>query len=433
MLATFVMTNAATPSERTRNDPDVFVPPPGARPRRGILGDSGFRLGRIAGIELRVDWSLSIIFMLIVLDLGLGVFPAWHPEWSRATSWAVALGAAVLFFASILAHELSHALVAKGRGLSVPRITLFLFGGMAEMEREPGSPSTEALIAIVGPLTSLAIGIASLASVGFVMNSNEIMRLDAGAIEASSWIASLGPLTTLLLWLGPINISLALFNLVPGFPLDGGRLLRALLWWTTKDLAKATRWAAYVGRTFGWALMIMGVLSMFRGGLSQGLWLVLIGWFLSNAAQMSIRQQVLTRALAGLSVARVMRTSFERVPPEMTIEELASRVLRGELEQHAFPVERDGVLVGLVSLRDLRKVPEVEWSARTVGEIMTPAERLTTLHADVSAERAAEELARHEVDNIPVVAEDESHALRLLGMVRRADILRWVYLSSQPA
>jgi Zn-dependent protease/CBS domain-containing protein len=430
MLATFGMANLATTPEQTRNDPDVFVPPPGAKPRRGGLGDSGFRLGRIAGIEIRIDWSLSIIFALIVLDLGLGVFPAWHPEWSSATSWAVALGAAVLFFASILAHELSHALVAKGKGLSVPRITLFLFGGVAELEREPGSPGGEALIAIVGPLTSFAIGIGSLVCVSLVTDADQITMI---ASEPSSWIASLGPMATLLLWLGPINISLALFNMVPGFPLDGGRLLRALLWWVTSDLSKATRWAAYVGRTFGWALMIMGVASMFRGGLSQGLWLVLIGWFLSNAAQMSIQQQVLTRALAGLSVARVMRTSFERVAPEMTIEELASQVLRGELEQHAFPVERDDVLVGLVSLRDLRKVPEVEWTSRTVGEIMTPAEKLTTLYADVPAERAAEELARHEIDNIPVVAEDESHALRLLGMVRRADILRWVYLSNQSA
>lgn len=400
---------------------------------RGLLGGGGFRLARLFGIEVRVDWSLSIIFALIAFDLGLGVLPAWHPEWSPGLCWGVALAAAVMFFASVLAHELSHALVAKAKGVSVPRITLFLFGGMAELEREPSTPGGEALIAIVGPLTSLAIGVASLMAAGASLDAAQLERVQREAMEGTAWLRELGPVPTLLLWLGPINIVLAVFNMVPGFPLDGGRVLRALLWWLTKDLAKATRWAAYSGRTFGWALMVLGGIDAFRGEVGQGLWLVLIGWFLSSAAQMSIRHQALTQALAGVSVGRVMRTRFERVDPEATVDELAQRVLREGSDQRAFPVERDGVLLGLVCLQDVRNVPRGEWPRRAVHEIMTPVERLTMLRADAPAARAAEQLAKNEVDNIPVVADSEAQAPVLLGMVRRADILRWVYLSDQLA
>lgn len=433
LLALVDMANMEKDGAHEGRERESFFPPPGASPRRGALAASGFRLGRLFGIDIRIDWSLSIIFALIVFDLGAGMFPAWHPQWSPVLAWATALAAALLFFASVLAHELSHALVARAKGLAVPRITLFLFGGVSELEREPGSPGTEALIAIVGPLTSLAIGIGSLLIVGQVADPSALPSFDAGLVDSGDWLRSLGPLPTLLLWLGPLNITLAVFNLIPGFPLDGGRVLRAILWWATSDLHKATRWAAHCGQLVGWTLMIIGVLNVFRGGVGDGLWLVLIGWFLSNAARMSIEHQLLTQALAGVTVGRVMRTRFERIDPGMPVQDLAGHVLRSDIDQRAFPVERDGVLLGLVCLKDLRKIPQSEWAEHTVGEIMTPSEELTMLHADVSAEQAAEQLARHEVDHIPVVAESPSHLPQLLGMVRRADILRWVYLSGQTA
>jgi Zn-dependent protease len=395
------------------------------------MKNGGFRLARLFGIEVRVDWSLSIIFALIVFDLGAGILPEWHPGWSIPLRWGVAVAAAVLFFASILAHELSHALVAKAKGLSVPRITLFLFGGMAELDREPTSPGSEALIAIVGPLTSLAIGFASMLIVGAVADGNQLLAVEDGVVEPIVWLQTLAPIPTLLMWLGPVNIALALFNMVPGFPLDGGRVLRALLWWSTDDLATATRWSAYVGRTVGWALMIAGVMSIFRNDLGQGLWLVLIGWFLSGAAQQTIRQQLVSKALEGVPVAQLMSTRFERVDPDMTIEELAKRALVGDIDQKAFPVEREGVLLGLVCIKDFRRFPQGEWGEHKVAEIMTPASELMMLQADVPAERAAEELARREIDNIPVVVESTDARPQLLGIVRRADILRWVYLTDQ--
>jgi CBS domain-containing protein len=209
--------------------------------------------------------------------------------------------------------------------------------------------------------------------------------------------------------------------------------LRALLWWVTSDLTKATRWAAYAGRTFGWTLMIVGLLNAFRGELGNGLWLVLIGWFLSNAAQTSLQQHLLTQALSGVSVKRVMRTRFERIGPEATVEQLAERVMHGGGDQRAFPVEREGLLLGLVCLQDMRNVPREEWPRRRVDEIMTPVHKLTMMRADVPAQQAADELAKNDVDNIPVVADSPAQEPVLLGMVRRADILRWVYLSNQPA
>jgi Zn-dependent protease len=237
---------------------------------------------------VQLDWSLLIIFALIAVNLGTGEFPRWHPGWSQTLVWALALAAAAAFLISVLVHELAHALVARARGMRVPRITLLMFGGLTEMEGEPDSPASELLIAGVGPLVSLAIGIASIMAVQGLIEPGFIDRDDLAA-RAKELVAQLGPAATLLLWLGPVNLMLGLFNLVPGFPLDGGRLLRAALWWSTSDLTKATRWAAAAGKLVAYGLIVFGVISMFGGGFVQGLWLVFIGWFLSNAAHASVR------------------------------------------------------------------------------------------------------------------------------------------------
>src|SRR5688572_21416840 len=213
----------------------------------------GFRLGSVSGIELRIDWSLAIIFVLIVSMLGGGLFPAWHPEWSAAHSWATAFAAALLFFASVLVHELSHALTGRAHGIPVKRITLFVFGGMAQLEREPHEWRAELWMAIVGPLTSLVLGIAFLVGAESLMGDVQVDPTQPAAL-----LAQLGTAPTLLLWLGQVNIVLALFNLVPAFPLDGGRVLRAALWGATGDLLKATRWASSLGQAFAWVLIAAG-------------------------------------------------------------------------------------------------------------------------------------------------------------------------------
>jgi CBS domain-containing protein len=228
-----------------------------------------------------------------------------------------------------------------------------------------------------------------------------------------------------LLWLGPINIVLALFNLLPGFPLDGGRALRALLWWSTGDMMKATRWATLAGRVVAWGLMGIGVLEILGGAVFPGLWLMLIGWFLNMAAINSYRGLLVSRALRDVSVARVMRTKLDRVPAQLSIEALVRDHLVAS-DQHGFPVEVDGELAGLVTRKDVGKLPHDVWPAQPVADIMTPLEQLTTLPPEASAERALAELSRLDVDQIPVM--DRGH---LLGMVLRRDLLKWVALRDQ--
>src|SRR5689334_420288 len=269
----------------------------------------GFRVGRIAGVEVRVDWSLLIVFWLIVVNLGGGLFPAHHPDWSPALSWGVAVIAAVAFFLSILAHELSHALVGRANGVPVAGITLFIFGGMAHMRGEPGSPRAELAMTVVGPLTSLIIGGAA-SWWGAHLAASALID----ATDPLRAFQDVGPLATVLLWLGPINIMLGLFNLIPAFPLDGGRVLRAALWAGTRDLTKATRWAAGIGQAFGMLLIFAGI-SMLLGirvpwlgrGLIPGLWTAFIGWFLYRAAAASYSRVLISDLLDDVPVARLMR------------------------------------------------------------------------------------------------------------------------------
>jgi Zn-dependent protease len=244
-------------------------------------GWPGFPLTRVLGIRIVVDWSVLVIFALVAANLGLGVFPSWHPTWSAGLVWGLAIAAALLFFASILVHELSHAIVARLFGIPVQRITLFVFGGMAHMEREPSSPRAELAIAAAGPIASLTIGAAAT-----LLASGSMGKVE----DPTSALRSLGPGTTLLLWLGPINLVLGLFNLIPGFPLDGGRMLRAALWAITKNLRTATRWATRVGIAVAWVIIAIGITVLLSGGVLEGLWLGLIGWFLSSAARASGRE-----------------------------------------------------------------------------------------------------------------------------------------------
>lgn len=384
----------------------------------------GLRLGSILGIDIVADPSLAIIFVLILVSLAAGVFPEWHPQWSAGLCWLTATGAAVLFFGSVLAHELSHALVGRLRGVQFRRITLFMFGGVAQMETEPPSWRAELSMAAVGPVTSLALGIAFLALAALASGPLHINPKDPRAA-----LAALGPLATLLFWLGPINIGLGLFNLVPGFPLDGGRILRALMWALSGDLHRATYRASLAGRAFAWLLAAAGILMILGievpylgGGLINGLWLAFIGWYLNNAALSSYRELLLRESLEQVPVSKLMLTRFVRVTPHMRIDTLIDEYLMTS-GQRAFPVEADGRLVGMISLGDLQKYKRDQWHDVTAGDAMTPATELATVGPDVSALRALEIITRRDLAQLPVV-EGES----LLGLLRREDILKWLSL-----
>jgi Zn-dependent protease len=397
------------------------------RQTAGVLS-RGILLGRIASIEVVIDFSLILVFLLVLGSLAFGVFPKWHPDWSFWMVGLVSVAAAVLFFGSVLAHELSHALTARSMGIEVKRITLFIFGGMAHMEDEARTPGAEFLVAIAGPLMSMIIGGLSLLAGGAFTAAN----LSGIAQSGQQALASLGPVATLLMWLGPVNLILAAFNLVPGFPLDGGRVLRALIWWVSGSLHTATRVAALGGQGFGWILMGAGILMvlgfhvpLFGEGLS-GLWLILIGWFLNSAARMSYRQFEMLRLLESVPVSEVMRTSLSTLSPDDTLDEVVAEKVMNT-DQRTFPVvakEDDNALLGIVTLDTILRVSRDRWSETRVDALMTPDEDLVVMSPDQDADEALRRLANRNVEHIPVVAEG-----KLRGIIRRQDIMKWMALN----
>jgi len=382
----------------------------------------GVRLGRVAGVEIGLDWSLLIIFGLIAVMLAEGAFPAWHPDWTAAIAWGTAVAAATLFFLSVLLHELSHALVGRRVGVSIRRITLFMFGGMAHMEGEPPSWRAELVMALVGPLTSFVLGLVFLLLAAASLGGKMV-----GVNGAWDALPTAGPLPTLLLWLGPVNIILAVFNLVPGFPLDGGRALRAILWGVSGDMVSATRWASRGGQAFAWLLILAGIgmifglrVPVFGGGLINGLWLAFIGWFLNNAALASYRQLLVRESLEHVPVSRLMQTRLTAVPPELSLASLVDDVMSPS-GQRAFPVEDDGRLLGVVFVGDLNRVDRRAWHQTAVRSVMIPAESLITIGPARDAMEALGTLGEYNVNQLAVVENG-----RLLGLLRREDLLAWL-------
>lgn len=360
-------------------------------------------MARIAGIEIAVHASWLVIFFLVTYSLAVSQFPEQFPGWERGLYWVVAAATSVLFFASVLAHELSHALVARRFGLRVTSITLFIFGGAANLEEEPKRARDEALIAAAGPLMSILIGLVMFA-------------VDTAVPQPQ--------LRALVGWLGFINISLGLFNLLPGFPMDGGRILRAILWRVRGERYAATRNAAGVGRFFGYLLMGLGVyFALQPGGLFAGIWIALIGWFISTAAESAAVQLSVERTLSGVKVRDVMELDPPSVSPNEPVAELVNeRMLRGE--HRSFLVRHDdGGLAGIVTLSDVRRLARELWDGARVTDIMTRHADLATVGPDASAEDAMQLLGSREVGQLPVVAED---ARTVLGLVTRTGILRLI-------
>jgi Zn-dependent protease/CBS domain-containing protein len=385
----------------------------------------GFRVGRIAGVEVRVDWSLLIVFWLIVMSLGGGLFPAHHPEWSTRFSWAMGAIAALMFFLSVLAHELSHAVVGRANGVPVAGITLFIFGGMAHMRGEPRSPRAELLMTVVGPLTSLLIG-----AVALWWGTHLARSAIIDAADPLRAFQEVGPFATILLWLGPINIMLGVFNLIPAFPLDGGRVLRAALWAATHDLTKATRWAAGIGQGFGLLLIFAGI-SMILGvrvpwlgrGLVPGLWSAFIGWFLYRAAAASYSRVLITDLLDDVPVSRLMRRDPVVVYPELSLVTLVDEYLLAGADR-AFPVVDGDRLVGILTTEDVRNVRREDWPTTRARQVMTPSSQLAVATPDETAAAALAKLSERDVAQLPVVGAGET----LVGVIGRRDILRWLEL-----
>jgi Zn-dependent protease/CBS domain-containing protein len=380
-----------------------------------------FRLMRIKGIDIGVHYTWVLAFGLFAWLFADGLFPEVFPGWTSGTYWGVGVAASLLIFASVLLHELAHSLMAIARGMKVSGITLFIFGGVSNLEGEPEKPGIEFSMAVVGPLTSLVLGGILYGVYRAITNSTEPLPpifVSAQTGQGETAIAGL------IYYLGSINILLAIFNILPGFPLDGGRVLRSIIWGTTGSLVKATNIAATTGRIFGWLLIAWGVFMVLGGNWLNGIWIAFIGWFLNSAADSSRREVTMQEHLSGVLVKDVMDTSPECVIPAASIEE----VVRQSFIQHgrrAVPVCQDEKLVGIVTLTDVKKLSQDRWVNVSVQEIMTRTP-LLTVKPDDNLNSALKMLAQKSLNQVPVVVEG-----RLVGLLSRADVIRYLQMSQE--
>jgi Zn-dependent protease len=372
-------------------------PTTGTNREAGRLGSS-LRLATVAGIEINVHASWLVIAALVTWSLATGYFPSVLPGTDATLDWALGAIAAVLFFASVLAHELAHSILARSRGLDVESITLFIFGGVSNLSAEAKRPSIEFAVAIVGPLTSFAIALAAFL-VAVVFDGSPPVAATAG-------------------YLAFINAALGAFNLIPGFPLDGGRVLRSVVWSATRDLARATRVASTVGQLVAWALMLWGFWQLLGGNLIGGIWMVAIGWFLQNAAAVSLQQTILEARLRRLRVRDVLRPDPTGARPDTPVPMLVERyVLPGA--RRAVPIVVDERIVGLVTLADIARVPPERRESARAEDVMTPEPRLVVVTPDAPLQDAIDALGRGDFEQVPVV-----DGGRYVGLLTRAAVMR---------
>jgi Zn-dependent protease/CBS domain-containing protein len=366
---------------------------------------SSVRLGRVAGIDVGIHYTWLFAFALIAWSLAAGFFPSAAPGLAAPTYWLLGVAAALGLFASVLIHEFSHSLMALARGLRVQSITLFIFGGVSTIVGEAERSLDEFLIAVVGPLSSFVL---------------------AGVFWAAGQVAALDgtPLGAFLGYLASVNLILGVFNLVPGFPLDGGRVLRSIVWGASGSLRRATQVASYVGQGFGFLLIFWGVARLLGGDVFGGLWTAFIGWFLNNAAESTRQQQALTDDLRGVSVAQVMDPRPATAEPSMSVHEFVFDhvVRRGE---RALLVVQAGQLLGIVTITDAKQVPQEQWAATPVRRIMTSVP-LKTVPIEAELAAALQLMVEGTLNQVPVV-----QAGRVVGLLRRADMLRFLQLRDE--
>jgi Zn-dependent protease/CBS domain-containing protein len=355
------------------------------------------RVGKILGITIALHYSWFVIFTVVFLTLSSFYFPTYHPNWASELYWLLGLSTAALFFGSVLAHELAHSIVALRHGI----ITLFILGGVANIKKEADSPSTELAIAAAGPGMSVLLS----------------------AMFLGAWYVTRGlldPLAAVCFYLGTTNGMLAIFNTIPGFPLDGGRILRAALWRITDNFRRATRVATLSGQILAYLFVLAGLASAVLGNWTNGIWLVFMGWFLHTAAESSYQHAIAYELLKGVPVSEVMSRDYPVVDEYLS--------LRQVVEQYAsryslmtFPVVHGSIFVGAVSLDKIKRVPEENWSKTSVQEVMTSAENLDTLDPEACVDQALERLGEEETDQIPVV--DQGH---VVGLLSKNKILQFV-------
>ncbi len=360
----------------------------------------GFPIGRIFGISIDLDFSWFLIVALLAWMMAGSYYPAKFPGWPGGEYWMVGIISAVLLFVSVLIHELAHSLVAMRYGIPVPRITLFLFGGVAQIATEPPSAAAEFWITIVGPLTSFALA--------------------AFFWEIEPFFAAAQPLYALAEYLALLNAMLAVFNLIPGFPLDGGRVLRAIIWRVTRNYHRATVVAGRSGRFFGFLFIFMGIWEAITGDIAGGLWIAFIGWFLESAAGSQLQQESMKNLLGGHRVADAMQRTFAHAPGYVSLQDLVDHYVLQLNARTVIVTAADGT-VGAVTQATLRDTPRHLWPTTPASQVMTPLKDIDTTRPDAVLWSALEQMGRGGVNQLPVV--DDTG---IVGMLSREDVLRYM-------
>src|SRR6266571_537755 len=369
--------------------------------RRSIAMPGSFRIGKIAGIDIDINVSWIIILVLLTVSLATGWFPQLYPGWSTATYWVVGFISALLLFVSVLLHELAHSFVARRRGLPVKNITLFIFGGVSNIEREPTSPGVEFQMAFVGPLTSLLIG-----AVCFLLQL---------PLRGSN-----SPLEGILFYLAVTNVLLGIFNLIPGFPLDGGRVLRSIIWKISGSMRQATRVASMTGQVIAYLFILLGIWLFFAGSILNGIWIGFIGWFLLNAAQSANSQVMLASVFNSVTVSEVMNPKPTTVPADISLQQLVDAYFLPGGLRYALVMQADH-LVGLITLSDIRHIPREQWRQVPVSNAMIPLSRLHVVTPQQSLSDVLPLMAGRDVNQLPVVQNDA-----LVGIVSRDAIVHYL-------
>ncbi len=361
----------------------------------------GIPIGRLFGISIDLDYSWFLIVGLLTWMLAVSYYPPQFPSWPPVEYWLVGLAAAVLLFASVLVHELAHSLVAQAYGIPVPRITLFLFGGVAQIASEPPNPAAEFWIAIAGPILSFAIA--------------------ALCWELEPLFPAQQAAFALVEYLALMNLALALFNLIPGFPLDGGRVFRALVWRGTGNYHRATVAAGLTGRFFGFLLIFIGVWQAIAGDIAGGIWIAFIGWFLESAAGSQLQQETLRNLLGGHRVADAMQRSFVQAPGGLTLQELVDRYILPS-NAHTVVVAAPDGSSGIVTLASIHGIPAHAWPSTPAAAVLAPLQSIDTTRPDAILWSALEKMGRDGVNQLPVVGNSGA----VVGMLSREDIVHYL-------
>jgi Zn-dependent protease len=357
-------------------------------------------LGKIFGIVVDLDYSWFLIFGLLTWILATSYYPVEYRNWSAGTYWLMGAVTSVMLFVSVLLHEFGHSIVAKNFGIPVPRITLFVFGGVSQISSEPRSAGNEFWIASAGPAVSFV-----LAAVFW---------------EIGPLFGAAPPLEALCKYMAYINLVLGVFNLIPGFPLDGGRVFRSIVWGISKNFHRATSIAALTGRFFGFLLIFIGVAQILSGGFFNGLWTAFIGWFLESAAASQVHQQHLKDLLAGHKVSELMSRDCTVVAPDVTLQDLVDRHILGG-GHRCFVISRGENTVGLLTLPEIAKVPRAAWPNTTVEQAMVPSSKLSVTPANAEVWNTVETMEKSGVNQLPVVDEG-----KIIGVFSREDLVHYL-------